>query len=259
MRAKLKEREKILTLNDLWSIFVSKLLIIILAAVLVVGAAFVYNTLTFEAKYRSTATLYILRQNKTANDNEIREDFSLALNVVNDCTYLLKSHAVLDKVIDELKLDISYEVLSQSVTTNNPENTRILEVNVSSYSPTEAKRIVDSVCRIGSTKIMEAMGFNQVNLYENGTLEVAPYNKTGIKTYAFLGIIAAVFVYAIFLIAFLLDDRIRTDEDIENYLGLSVLGDIPNAYDSAKNRGGYYGKAYISNIKNRFDDAKSGV
>ncbi len=236
---------RIVTLKDLGTVFIHHLWIIILSATLCMAIAFMYNAVTFVPKYESTATLYILRQNEKSNKTDTPADFSLALNVVNDCTYLLKSHAVLDDVIDELSLNTTYESLAGNVSTSNPENTRILEVTVKSDSPKDSKEIVDSLCKIGTKKIMSAMGFNQVNLYEEGTLETDPCNKTGMLTYLILGVIVASLVYAAFFLAFLLDDRIRSEEDIEHYLGLSILGDIPNAYEISKNRYGYY-SAYKS-------------
>ena len=89
------------------------------------------------------------------------------------------------------------------------------------------------------------MGFQQINLYEYGTLNDKPCNTTSMTTYMLVGMIAAVLVYSIYLIIYLLDDRIRTEEDIERYLGLSVLGDIPNADDKKSHQYGYY-KAYGS-------------
>ena len=56
------------------------------------------------------------------------------------------------------------------------------------------------------------------------------------------------FRYVIFLIIFLLDDRIKTDdENLERYLGLSVLGNIPNADGKKPGKYGYY-KTYASGI-----------
>lgn len=80
---------------------------------------------------------------------------------------------------------------------------------------------------------------------EYGTLNDKPCNTTSMTTYMLVGMIAAVLVYSIYLIIYLLDDRIRTEEDIERYLGLSVLGDIPNADDKKSHQYGYY-KAYGS-------------
>lgn len=231
---------RVVMLKDLWEIFVHRLWVMILAAIVVVGGLLLLNRLTFTPAYSSTATLYILRQDNDTTNANSDSDFSLALKVVNDCDYLLKSHSVLDEVIRELNLDIDYESLSDSVSTSNPENTRILEVSVESDSPRNAKRIVDALCEIGQEKITEAMGFQQVNLYEYGTLNDKPCNTTSMTTYLLAGIITAIAVYAIFLIIFLLDDRIRTEEDIERYLGLSILGDIPNANDKKNHQYGYY-------------------
>ena len=236
---------RVISLKDLWDIFIQRLWIMVLAAVLAVGGLFFFISLTFVPVYESTATLYILRQDEKEVTTGMSDDFSLALKVVNDCDYLLKSHSVLDEVIDKLNLDITYSSLSQCVTTKNPENTRILEVTVTSDTPEQAKRIVDNICLVGTEKITEAMGFEQVNLYEHGILNPEPCNKLSLMTYALIGLIVAILTYSAFLIAFLLDDRIRTDEDIERYLNLSILGEIPNFNDTKKNHYGYstvYGK-----------------
>ncbi|MCD7859380.1 MAG: Wzz/FepE/Etk N-terminal domain-containing protein [Firmicutes bacterium] len=231
---------RIVTLRDLWGIFTRRLWALLLAAVLTSGAAAAAVQLTFVPRYASTATLYILRQDEDSSSSGTSSDFSLALNVVNDCTYLLKSHAVIDEVISTLNLDASYEDLTEAISTSNPDDTRILEVTVEADTPQEAKTIVDTLCEIGQEKITEAMGFQQVNFYEKGTLEEKPCNVTGLTTYLLIGAIAAVLCYSAFLIAFLLDDRICTEEDIQRYVGLSILGEIPNVKQAEKKGYGYY-------------------
>ena len=126
---------RVVTIIDLWNIFVHRLWVMILAAIVAAGGLFIINRMTFVPAYSSTATLYILRQNEAASTGNSDSDFSLALKVVSDCDYLLKSHSVLDKVIQELNLETDYETLSKCVSTSNPENTRILEVTVESDSP----------------------------------------------------------------------------------------------------------------------------
>ena len=59
-------------------------------------------------------------------------------------------------------------------------------------------------------------------------------------TYLLADVIAVILAYSVFLIVFLLDDRIRTEEDIERYLGLSILGNIPNGNDKKNHLYGYY-------------------
>lgn len=246
------ENAKIITLKDLWDIFKQKWMIMMLVAIISVIGVFTLHHFTFTPKYASTATLYILRQNESEAVQQADSDFSLALKVVNDCTYLLKSHAVVDEVIDRANLEIEYKDLQELITTRNPENTRILEVTVEADTPQNAKKIVDMLCEIGQKKIAEAMGFQQVNLYEYGTLEQEPSNHMRKMTVALFGILMAIVTYAVFLVKFLLDDRIHTDEDIEKYLHLSVLGNIPNADEERKHKKyAYYGTSLKSGTGKR--------
>lgn len=247
-----KTNVRVVTIKDLWEIFLRRLWVILLVSILTVGTVFASTALTFVPKYNSAATLYILQQNHgNNNNNQEYEDFNLALKVVNDCTHLLKSHSVLDTVIKDLNLDISYVELYHSIKVTNPQETRILEVVVESDSPEQAKKIVDQICVVGTEKITEAMGFEQVNFFERGIINNLPSNRTSTLLYALIGLLAMAATYAIFLFIHFVDDKIHTDEDIKNYLNLSILGDIPNIDDNKKKKygGKYYRRRYYrSNV-----------
>lgn len=229
---------RVVTIKDLWAILAQRWWLLALIGAASMVLTFAVNKIAVAPQYESTATLYILRQEEQEASSS---DFSLALNVVNDCNYLLKSHSVLDEVIESLELEIPFTTLYNSVRTANPTDTRILEVTVTADSPEEAKRIVDEVCRIGTEKITEAMGFQQVNLYEYGKLNEVPANGMGLSGYILVVLITVVLAYAVFLFIFILDDRIHNAQDIESRLGLSILGEIPDC-EAPKKRGhyGYY-------------------
>lgn len=235
------ESSKVVTLNDLWELFLHRLPIIALAAVIAVVAFASIILITYEPMYKSTATLYILRQsNESTSSGDASNDFSLALKVVNDCTYLLKSPTVLDQVIDELELTLSYEELYEQVSTYNPSDTRILEVSVEAQTPEQAKQIVDRICEIGQESITNAMGFEQVNLFAYGNLDPEPCNTTSVLVYLLIGVAVAILTYSVFLVIFLLDDQLHSAEDIERHLHLSVLGEIPDAKEATNQHYGYY-------------------
>lgn len=227
------------TLGDLWDLLVRKLVVLVLATVVAVAGSVAIVKMTYTPQYASTATLYILRQSDRDSSSDTANDFSLALKLVNDCTYMLKSHAVLDEVIDQLDLDMTYEDLYDRIETNNPSDTRILEVTVTMGTAEEAKEIVDTLCQIGPQAIANAMGFEQLNLFEYGTLEQEPCNQVGMMTYGLVGIAAAVLTYCVYLLRLLLDDRIHSGDDLEQRLGVSTLGYIPHADRRHKDGYGY--------------------
>ena len=227
------------TFADLWGILTQRILVI--AAVALVGTLllFMVGKATYTPSYKSTATLYISRQAGVTTSGDASTEFSLALKLVNDCTYFLKSHTVLDQVISDLNLELSYKELDNSITTHNPDNTRILEVAVEADSPELAKQIVDHICRIAPQVIENTMGYRQVQLFEMGTLSQSPSNRTSAVVYVLIFGVLAALTYGVFLVAYLMDDRIRTDEDIERILGLSILGNIPDANSTQNDVYGY--------------------
>ena len=242
--------QQVITIRDIWELFLQRLVIILLVTALAVAGFWVYNTMTYVPMYQSTATLYIAGDdsyegNTSADDYN---NYSLALKVVNDCDYLLSSRSVVEQLIQEMNLPVSVGVLQGRISTDNPSNTRVLEVMVEAESPQLAKKIVDRLCEVGVEKINnEAMKReNYVQLYEYGNIPTYPSNGTAKITYVLVGAIAAVITFGLCLLVYLLDDRIQTADHIEQILGLSVLGDIPDC-NSVGQRGryGYYrGKAY---------------
>ena len=233
---------RVITLADLWDLFIQRAVVIILAAAVTAAGLFAVDMVFYRPQYSSTATMYILRQNSSENTSsgEAANELSLALRLVYDCNYFLKSRTVLGTVIEELDLDMSYAQLYSRISSTNPTNTRVLEITVTGDTPEQAKAIVDRICDIGPRKIEEAMGFSQVNLYEYGTLPVHPSNSPSVLKYIIVGAAAAIVTYAVYLLIFILDDRLRTDEDIERVLGLSILAEIPNTGSSRKGMYGYY-------------------
>ena len=232
---------RVITLEDLWNLFIQRILVIVLAAVIAAAGYFAVDMAMYDPQYSSTATLYILRQGDGENTSsgEAANELTLALRLVYDCNYFLKSRTVLNTVIEDLGLDMSYSQLYARISTANPANTRVLEITVQGDTPEQAKAIVDRICQIGPVKIKEAMGFSQVNLYEYGTLPTAPSNRPGVMTCGIVGVAAAVITYAVFLLMFILDDRMRTEEDVERILGLSILAEIP--YTGSGSKGRSYG------------------
>ena len=233
---------RVITLKDLWNLFTQRFFVIVLAAVIAAAGVFAVDMVAYEPLYASTATMYILRQGggENTSSGEAANELSLALRLVYDCDYFLKSRTVLNTVIEDLQLDLTYDDLYAMISTSNPTNTRILEITATADSPELAKAIVDRICDIGPDRIENAMGFSQVNLYEYGTMNLDPINAPSVLLYGVLGLAAALVTYAVFLLMFILDDRMRTDEDIENILGLSVLAEIPHTGSAGKKAYGYY-------------------
>ncbi len=234
--------------KDLWNVFRGSIWMILAAAILTVGVFYALALYRYSPVYSSTATMYLIPERDSNSDpdstGEFVNEYTIAFKVIDDCNFLLKSRTVLNKVGEKLGVANGYGAFNSGITINNPESTRVLEITVVSYSPDMAKKIVDGVCEVGAESINHVLGYSGLQIFEEGTYSAYPINQVSLFSYIKHGIIAAVLVYVIFLAMFLFDNYIHTEEDIERYLGLTVLGDIPDA-DAPRKKSKYkykYGK-----------------
>ncbi len=238
---------KTISIKDLWNVLRGCWMFMLALAIIVSVAGYLYGKSNYVPMYSSSATLYLLGTNE---GGEVGEDdkgqwtvnYTLANVVIDDSIYLLTSRTVLNQLGDELGVANGYGAFKGGITIANPEGTRVLEVRAVASSPELAKQIVDGVCRIGSESINDVLDYNQMHVFEAGSYNPYPYNGISFSTYGLYGVIAAVVTYVVFLALFLFDTYIHTEEDIDRYLGVSVLGDIPDA-EEGKKKGKYaYGK-----------------
>lgn len=234
---------KTISFKDLWNVFRGCFLFVIVASVLVTGLMFVRAKATYSPMYSSSGTLYLINKN-TGNTgegdatNEWTINYTLANVVIEDTMYLLKSRTVLNAVGDAVGIKNGYGALKNNIKIVNPEDTRVLEITVTASSPELAKNIVDQLSVIGPEKVNEELSYGSIRVYEEGTYSNWAINQVSLMSYLKFGIFAGILVYAIFLCMFLFDNYIHTEDDIERCLGISIIGDIPDA-DAAKKKNKY--------------------
>lgn len=267
---------KTISVKDLWNVFRGCFIYVIVVAILVTAGMYAYAKVNYVPMYSSKATVYLI--NKTdkkveaemadASGEEGKEgfdlqeftiDYTIALKVIDDVNYIIKS----PRVMKAVSKDVGVPVSGGSISIVNPENTRVLEITATANSAELAQKIVNSVCTIGADAVEEIIQYNRMYVYEAGTLNTWPSNTVSLFGYAKFGILAALLVYVVFLCMFLFDNYIHTEEDIERYLGLTILGDIPDANaPKKKNKYSRYDEKSYKNKANSYgymtDDSKKG-
>lgn len=228
---------KTIALKDLWDIFVKRAWIMVLVAAIAVGSFFAISKALYVPEYSSKAEIFVIENNE---DKVSSTDISVGEKLLANCMYAIKSDEVVGQVIANLALSETIGSLSDKITTNNPSGTHFIQVTVRAATPELAKEIVDEVCLESKDAIMENMNY-EIHIFQEGRLNSNPSNQTSLTTYILVGLVAAVLVYGVFFLMFMLDDSVWTDEEIDKYLGISILGDIPDA-NSTRRKGYGYGK-----------------
>lgn len=212
-------------LMELFWVLWSRLAMLIISAAVVGILSFGYCKLLVPEQFKSTTTIYVL--NRSAENVVSYADLQTGTQLTKDYTQIIKCRSVLEGVIKQLNLNTTYEKLSKKVAVSSPADTRMINITVTDHSPYEAQLIANTVRELASAQIMDVMDIDAVNVVDEANLPNRKASPSGAKWLlvgAFLGGFACA---AIIIVRYLMDDTIKTAEDVKQYLDLSTLALIP--------------------------------
>lgn len=202
-----------------------KIVILLAAAVAFALVSFVISAYFVVPEYTASTRVYVL--NRSSEQSLVSSDFSISNYMINDYKVLITGRNVTDKVVQQLGLDMSAGALTSKISVSAETNTRVLQISVTDTDPQRAADLANCVREVAATQIKEIMDVDAVNLVYEAKVPAAPSSPNVAKTtllWTVIGLIAAV---GVLTVIFVLDDAIRTEEDVERYLGLGTLGIIP--------------------------------
>lgn len=213
-------------LTELFAVLWARAYIIIIAGLLMALAAFAGTQLFITPKYTSATSMYMLTRSGESGA-VTSSDLQTGTQLTQDYMELVKSRTVLEDVISVLNLDMTPEELSSAITTSNPDNTRILTIQVEDEDPEVAREIANAVRESASSTIQDIMEIDAVNTVEEANLPTSPSSPSVFRNTAIGGFIGIIIAMGIIVLIYIFDDTIKTPDDVENYLGLNVLTSIP--------------------------------
>ncbi|KXT68994.1 Tyrosine-protein kinase transmembrane modulator EpsC [Streptococcus gordonii] len=200
------------------------LLIALVAAVLALG----YSLFIAKPSYQSTTRIYVVNRQQTDNNTLTNQDLQAGSYLVKDYKEIILSQDVLSTVISELKLPGTTAELSKSVSVSVPTDTRIVSITVKNSDPNQASRIANTLREVAAEKIIAVTKVSDVTTLEEAEVPKLP-SSPNIRRNVILGFLAgAMVMIVIVLIVEILDDRVKKPEDIEDVMGATLLGVIPN-------------------------------
>ena len=218
-----------------------KLWMIILAAMIGCLGAGIYSKVILSPVYTSTSMVYVLSKETTLTS---LADLQIGSQLTKDYSVMITSRPVLEEVIEKQKLSLSYNQLKSMIRVSNPADTRILNMSVSDTDPVRAKAIVDAVAKASSDYIGDIMEMIPPKIIENGVVPDNPTSPNIKKNAALGGLALSAAVCGFITLQVIMNDTIRSEEDVSRYLGISVLAVIPenNREEKEKPEKGSEGK-----------------
>lgn len=222
----MQEMEYEIDLRDLFEIILKRIWIIALITVLSIAISGIVSYFILDPIFETSTTLIVSKP----NDEESMIQYSdvlLSQKLVKTYGEIIKSRNVSKQVINQLGLDITPEQLKNMITVSPVKDTEIVRIKVTLTNPGLASDIANKVAEVFMKDVKRIMNVDNVQVIDKAEIPLTPVKprpQLNMLIAGFLGMMIGLGI--IFLIEFL-DNTIKTPNDIEKYLDLSVIGTIP--------------------------------
>ena len=201
---------------------------IVLVALVFAIAAFGYSAFLAKKEYQSTSRIYVVSRQNQDNNALTNSDLQAGSYLVKDYREIILSQNVLAQAIDELKLDMTPAELSKKINVSVPTDTRILSITAKDGDPKEAARIANGLRNVAAEKIISVTKVSDVTTLDEAEVPQLP-SSPNIRRNVLLGFVAGAGLMVVLLVVVeVLDDRVKRPEDIEELMGLTLLGIVPD-------------------------------
>jgi capsular polysaccharide biosynthesis protein len=215
-----------LTFQDVLIELLNRKFIVIGVVILSLVCSFLYTKFFIKPEYVACAKLLI-----TKNIDEHQQlntvDFSISSYLIRDYTEIILDKRVLSRVSNELNISLNANQLKSAIKIENPSNSRVLEIYVTSKTPENAQKIANKVCEVSKEEILQIVKQDTVNIMSSAEIPKSPSNLNVSKNllYGFIGgLILSIVVVSVVSV---FDDTLKGKKDVRKYLGLEVLSVIP--------------------------------
>lgn len=236
------ERENSAEINiiELFVFIRRRFWILILAAIVFAGATYGVCKYFMTPQYVASTRIYTLKQGSD-NNQLVYSDLQVSTQLAKDYETLIVGRNVTSIVIKNLDLNMSNSQLAGKITVTMPgSGERTLQINVRDADPQLAAQIANEVCEVAREQLVSIMGMEAVNLVYEAEVPASPSSPATTRNSVIAGIIGAIAAFIVLLIYFVMDDRIKTEEDVERYLKLNTVGTIPycEEFETARTENG---------------------
>ena len=220
-----------INLKELFEYFVSKLPIIVIAALLTTLVGIAYGLWIQKPMYNSYTTIVLTRTDNGSTTTDgtgiTQSDILLNQNLVSTYREIIKSKRILNQVINNLDLNISTDELEKNISVTSEKDTEVIKISVNNSNPTDAKDIANEIERVFSNEIISIYNIKNITIIDYAEEDTTPYNINVPKQIILAFLIGFILACAVIFVTFYFDTTIKSSEEIENKLGLPVLGVVP--------------------------------
>lgn len=212
-----------MTLQELLKVLHDHLLFVILLplmSALVIG----FVSFVLPNQYTASTTVYVLAKSSNTSTSSTSSDLTASQMITNDIATLIQSSNVSSSTASQLGLE---NLNGYSIKTTSSTTTRILTISVTGPNAQTAANIANTIVSVTSGISQNVMDVQSVNAIDSAVAPATPSGPNHLL-YTLVALIAGLFVaIAVCVLMETLNTKARSSEDVEELLGVSVIGHIP--------------------------------
>ena len=252
-----RDEEMEIDLLELFGFFLTKIWWIIGAFLLGALLAGLITHFAITPKYTATAKMYMVSSSSQSVVD--LTDLNIGQTISGDYVELLKTRPIIEGVIEEQGLPYTYKELSNMIALSIVNNTRIIQIDVTSEDKEEAMRVANALAEKGVSELPKLMETPEPHIAEYAIVPINKSSPSLTKNTMIGALLAMLLMLAIFTVRFLMDDTFKYAEDIEREFGVMPLTVIPEGKiegleshdDKVSRRSRYYSKNKKRKSKNK--------
>lgn len=221
------EKNENMEVKRIFDIIRSKKVWIVLGLAFFTLLGYLYSYHYVVPKYKSTATLLLIPSSTSESKAITNSDLTLNSGLISTYSKLATNSKVLKQVINNLELHMTQEELLKQMQVSIIKNTYIIEIAVMNTNPEMAMDIAQEISNVFLNEIKEIYNLDNIGVVDEAQLPEYPCNVNHIKDIVMFLIMGTFILFLYVLIVYLFDNTMTKEEDIENYVSLKSLGNIP--------------------------------
>ena len=217
---------------------------LIVACTVVAALASLYITINFiTPMYKADVRIYV---NNSRSDQYVEyissSNLSTAQRLVNTYINIIESDSVLEKVAQASGLNISAGQIRRAMSASQVDDTELFDVVITHANPKLAAQLANAIAEVAPAEIGDIVEGSSTKIIDYAKVPSAPSSPNKSRNCVLGGLIGCVAAMLYLTLRFLMDVRIKDEEDLSMLFDAPVLAQIPAFVPSGAKRGGSYGK-----------------
>lgn len=200
--------------------------IIVLFLILALSATFASFQI-LEPIYKAESTLFVGKESGSQIAGIDLGQFSLEQKLVADYREIVRSRLVASEVLDALKMDMSVEAFQKRVNVTTISDSRLFKISFESNSPVLARDVTNKISEVIILKAQDIMDVKSIQVIDRAELPEIPIKPNKIMNISIAGVLGLMIGIFVVLLMQFLNQTIKSPKDVEQYLHLNTLGEIP--------------------------------